>query len=553
MVSQKLIRQLKATAAAGAALVGVGLGGSVGGQTLPIAGNPREAAVQDRDAIRGVREQDEAALRSANQLNRDARQEARQALNSTSRPGSEEANLRRDSQGELRNMNAMNSGIRGADLGLWFNTRPGMNGLVVADVATQGAFASAGFREGDRIVSINGQPVTTEAQFVHALSAPNGAQTANIVIDRNGAAQTLAIQPSAVMGGIAAVDPLFQAGLTLNQTNPNHLVVAQVFPRTPAFYAGLRPGDVINQVNGNPISWPAALTQALSGGSGVMSLEVNRNGQTRQLNFESIDTATRTAMRPNFNALNGQSELSNVRTMGTTGQSVGQGSLSTGANTVNQVDQSGLNIRGTVTPGGSTSANTTVPSTITGQTTIPGAPYSATPFAPAGPTNASAIGTPGPTLSTSPGVLSANQSAPTGLSTATPGFTGPTQLPGGAAGAGLINNATPTVGGTGVGGLGTSGLSPANSAVPAFGSAGAQGATGTTGGTGSTAGGVGAVGGTGAAIGGTGSTAGPSGGSSATGAVGTGGAAASGAGAGAAGGSGGAGAGGGGGAGAGGT
>jgi len=559
MVSQNFIRRLKATAAAGAALVGVGLCGFAGGQTLPIAGNPREAAVQDRDAIRGVREQDEAALRTANQLNRDARQEARQALNAGTRPGSDEANLRRDSQGELRNMNAMNSGLRGADLGLWFNTRPGMNGLVVADVATQGAFASAGFREGDRIVSINGQPVTTEAQFVHALSAPNGAQTANIVIDRNGATQTLAIQPSAVMGGSAAFDPLFQAGLTLNQTDPNHLVVSQVFPRTPAFYAGLRAGDVINQVNGNPISSPAALTQALSGGGGVLSLEVNRNGQTRQLNLESIDTATRTAMRPNFNTINGQSDLSNVRTTGTTGQSVGQGNLSTGANTVNQVDQSGLNVGGTVTPGASTSANTTVPSTISGQTAIPGAPFSSTPFAPAGPTNASAIGTPGPTLSTSPGVLSANntspgvlsanQSAPTGFSTATPGFTGPQQLPGGAAGAGLINNATPIVGGTGVGGLGTSGLSPANSAVPAFGSAGAQGATGTTGGTGSTAGGVGAVGGTGASIGGTGSTAGPSGGSSSTG-VGTGGAAASGAGAaaagaGAAGGSGGAGAGGG--------
>jgi membrane-associated protease RseP (regulator of RpoE activity) len=392
-------------------------------------------------------------------------------------------------------MAAMNSVLRGADLGLWFNTRPGMNGLVIADVANQGAFANAGFRENDRIVSVNGHPVTTEAQFVQALSSPNAGQTANIVVDRNGIVQTLAVQPSAVMRGVATFDPLFQAGVTLNNTDPNHLVVSQVFPRTPAFYAGLRPGDVINQINGNPISSPIALSQALAGG-GILNMQVNRNGQTRQLGFESIDNGLRTAMLPGTSR---------------NGVQPGQINLSTGANTVNQVDQSGLNTTGTISSATSTTAPTTVPST-SATLPIPGAQNSSTPFAPAGPTNASAIGTPGPTLTTSPGNLSANQSAPTGLSTANPGFTGPSQLP--------SANATPSVGGTGISGLGTSGLSPANPAQTAIGTAGAAGATGTTGGTGSTAGGIGAVGGTGAMIGGTGSTAGPSGGSTATGAIG---------------------------------
>src|SRR4051794_20243832 len=228
---------------AGAALAALGLTNHFAtAQTLPIAGNPQQAAVQDRDAIRGVREQDEAAARTASLLNRDARQQARQNLNSVGRAGSEEANLARDSQGDLRDMTAMNSGVRGADLGVWFNSRPDMRGLVIADVANQGAFATAGFREGDRIVSINGQPVSDEAQFVRSLTSPNAGQSANIVVDRNGIAQTLAIQPSAVMQNIAgssptaANNPLAQAGLTLNQTDPNHLVVGQVIPRSPAFY-----------------------------------------------------------------------------------------------------------------------------------------------------------------------------------------------------------------------------------------------------------------------------------------------------------------------------
>src|SRR5207244_1629306 len=165
----------------------------------------------DRDPVRGVREQDQAALRTANRLNRDLRQEARQDLNQAvgqSATLNRDTNLRPGIDGSFRDMNAMNSGLRGADLGMWFNSRPGMNGLVVADVATQGPFAQAGFREGDRIVSINGQPVTTEAQFVQALMTP-GAGTANIVINRNGQPFSATVQPAAVVQNIAAIDPLF--------------------------------------------------------------------------------------------------------------------------------------------------------------------------------------------------------------------------------------------------------------------------------------------------------------------------------------------------------
>src|SRR4029078_4757160 len=99
---------------------------------------------------------------------------------------------------------------------------------------------------------------------------------------------------------------------------------------TWVLYAGLVPGDMIKQVNGNPISSPAALAQAFSAGSDLLSMEVNRNGQTRQLNFQGPDAAARTAMRSNANLTTGQSDLSNVRTVGATGQSPGQGNLSTG-------------------------------------------------------------------------------------------------------------------------------------------------------------------------------------------------------------------------------
>ena len=57
-------------------------------------------------------------------------------------------------------------------MGVWFNNAAN-NGLIVSDVANNGEFANAGLREGDRIVSLAGQPITTQSQFVQALTGPN--------------------------------------------------------------------------------------------------------------------------------------------------------------------------------------------------------------------------------------------------------------------------------------------------------------------------------------------------------------------------------------------
>src|SRR5439155_24900859 len=110
--------------------------------------------------------------------------------------------------------------------------------------------------------------------------------------------------------------------------NPNQMVVQRVFPRTPAFYAGLRPGDVITNINGQPITSLASLTQALQAG-GNLGLQVTRNGQVRDLALAATDNSIRTAMLPNVN-LNTNTGTTNAATQ-------------SGAVTGTQLDQSGLN------------------------------------------------------------------------------------------------------------------------------------------------------------------------------------------------------------------
>src|SRR6185295_10657071 len=80
--------------------------------------------------------------------------------------------------------------MRAGDLGLWFNSSTGANvnnGLVIADVATQGPIAKLGFQEGDRIVSVAGRNITRQADFIPYLYSSNVAGgRVPIVINRAG-------------------------------------------------------------------------------------------------------------------------------------------------------------------------------------------------------------------------------------------------------------------------------------------------------------------------------------------------------------------------------
>jgi membrane-associated protease RseP (regulator of RpoE activity) len=435
--------------ARGVALVGLAFVVPAAGQTLPVAGNVQELIAQDiagrnaidarnnaeaRDSIRGVREQENGAARTATQLNRDARQEARQAaLQQAAGGGQPNANVGGNQQ-NLQNVAPMNVGLRGADLGVWLNNRPG-TGLTVADLVNDGAFAHAGFREGDRILSVNGQSVITEAQFVQSLlnpGAPN--QTFNVIVFRNGQQFTIPVRSTAIMGGITPFDPLFQTGLLVDQSHPNQIVVNRVFPRTPAFYAGLRPGDVITSMNGQPIAGISALTQALqSGTANKLGLQITRNGQMRDIMLTTTsDGSIRTAMLP-----------------GTSANS-----------TFNITSQSGAGLTSSaINPGAGTTGITAVPSNPAGTTGLApsalnpiGQPATFTPL-----TQPSAATTP-----TSPGLL-VQPNLTTGVPTATPGV--PTAVPG-----------APTA----VPGVSPSGGLPPTGVTP--GASGAGGAAGAAGG-----------------------------------------------------------------------
>jgi len=172
-----------------------------------------------------------------------------------------------------------------ADFGLWLRANP-QGALTVADLATTGPIAGLGLVPGDTIVSLNGQPITTERQLVQLLLTENlRNQPLNLVVTRSGANQAISITPANLIQGMVQADPLFQAGVVLDTSNPNQLIVQRVFPRTPAYYAGLRTGDVLTSVGGQRVVIPADLQRLWTANNVGLPVQVTRAGQSRGLLF----------------------------------------------------------------------------------------------------------------------------------------------------------------------------------------------------------------------------------------------------------------------------
>ena len=211
---------------------------------------------------------------------------------------------RRDSQRAAANVRVED--LRAADLGLWFE-RQTRDGLVIADVASSGAIGQFGFREGDRIVSVNGQPVRMEGDFVSLLL---GEETLYdrlpVVVLRGGRRRIVYVRPEVFLTQLqaAAVDPLEQFGVELDDRYTSRIVVWRVLPRSPAYYAGIRAGDIITTIKGQRIFDAGEFVRLIDTAEPAMlEVQVIRGQQARDLyldlsNAEALAAQRDVAERP---------------------------------------------------------------------------------------------------------------------------------------------------------------------------------------------------------------------------------------------------------------
>lgn len=149
--------------------------------------------------------------------------------------------------------------------------------LEVTGVVAGGGAEAAGITEGMRITAVNGEPVSTFAQYDRAVTAERGREVAVTLSDPE-SGKTVEVK--------AAADPK----ITADGIHPNILGlvppvrVSAVGKKSPALKAGILPGDLIAAVNSK--AWPSIdefqKTVEGSAGEGVQ-VTVLRDGQELRL------------------------------------------------------------------------------------------------------------------------------------------------------------------------------------------------------------------------------------------------------------------------------
>lgn len=267
--------------------------------TRSATGAAQDAARDARDAAQDAARDVQGATRNARGAAQDATRGARDTARDAARGARE---VGRDAaRGTTRALNDM----RSADLGIWFD-RSVRDGLVVADIGANTALANIGFVEGDRIVSIGGRTIVRETDFIPWML--NARSRVNVVVLRDGQQQTLYVDPVVLREQVMTVDtvnvdPLENFGLILDDRFNDRLVIWRVLPRSPAFYAGLRAGDVITTVDGQQLANAGALVHIIQQPpADVIPFQITRNGRARVIEADLQLAQRRTSARQDLDA-----------------------------------------------------------------------------------------------------------------------------------------------------------------------------------------------------------------------------------------------------------
>jgi serine protease Do len=180
---------------------------------------------------------------------------------------------------------------------------PAANGVLLSDVRPGGPAAKSGLRRGDVVTKLDGSPITSVGQFRNAIAASGAGRNVSMELYREGKVQTVGValgempgDEAAALPGSAPSAPAAASaldGVTLEELHPQNrrafqipgelqrgVVVTSVDGRSPAARAGLRPGDVLLEVNRSPVGNLREFQEAYAKAKGNVLFLVSRRGST---------------------------------------------------------------------------------------------------------------------------------------------------------------------------------------------------------------------------------------------------------------------------------
>ncbi|MEE9608022.1 MAG: Do family serine endopeptidase, partial [Myxococcota bacterium] len=167
---------------------------------------------------------------------------------------------------------------------------PSRKGALISQVAPGGPAAEGGIERGDVIVAYRGEPVEELRDLPRAVSATRVGQSVEVTVLRDGERVVLRVtigkleEPETVARagggrsgseafGLSVTDLTAEQRRRLGAGESEKVVVTQVDPNASAAQAGLRPGDVLLELNREPIASAADLAAKLdAAGKGALLL-----------------------------------------------------------------------------------------------------------------------------------------------------------------------------------------------------------------------------------------------------------------------------------------
>jgi serine protease Do len=148
------------------------------------------------------------------------------------------------------------------------------SGALIGDVLEDGPAAKAGFKPGDVVLEFNGKPVTDSRHLQLAVAETKPGSQVPVEILRNGEKKTLDVtikqlpgteqlaethsensHDTGTLNGVAVSDLDLEYRNEFNiPKNIKGAVITQVEPGSAASEAGLKPGDVIEDINHHPVN-----------------------------------------------------------------------------------------------------------------------------------------------------------------------------------------------------------------------------------------------------------------------------------------------------------
>jgi regulator of sigma E protease len=166
--------------------------------------------------------------------------------------------------------------------GVGFQIQTLGNKIILASEITPGEVYpadTAGFKTGDRIIEIDGHKVSYYHEIQENI-ASNPNKPLPVTVERDGKIIRLQVTPALEKSSGAG-----RIGVSF-WTDP---VIESIKDGSPAAKAGLMPGDIVTNANGQPLRNSLDLRKILDKEPDTLVLEYERNGQNGQVEFNTKD------------------------------------------------------------------------------------------------------------------------------------------------------------------------------------------------------------------------------------------------------------------------